>query len=172
MVIKQIRAIAAAKARIAQLERSISRELSRELAGLPAKFGYGGVEAFLGAVKEAARGKRGPRGGRGARAGAPARRRRRAKITEAIRAKVKKLLKSGKTGAEAAVAAGISLPSVWNIKKAVGLAKGRDKAAGKPRAPRPAAKHRAARKARKKLVAAKPSPVADAKPMPAPAAPA
>ena len=37
------------------------------------------------------------------------------------RAKVKKLVEDGKTGAEIAKAAGISLPSVHNVKKSLGL---------------------------------------------------
>ena len=47
--------------------------------------------------------------------------RKRAKITDAIRAKVGKLVKAGQTGSQIAKALGISLPSVQNIKKALGL---------------------------------------------------
>ena len=52
-------------------------------------------------------------------------RRRRAVITDETRASVKKLVESGKTGGEIAKSLGISLPSVQNIKKALGLVKKR-----------------------------------------------
>jgi hypothetical protein len=44
-------------------------------------------------------------------------------ITDETRAKVKALVEAGKTGAEIAAEVGISLPSVQNIKKALGLVK-------------------------------------------------
>ncbi len=50
-------------------------------------------------------------------------RRKRAVITDETRAEVKRLVEAGKTGAEIAQALGISLPSVQNIKKALGLVK-------------------------------------------------
>ncbi len=46
---------------------------------------------------------------------------RRAVITDDTRAEVKKMVQAGKTGSEIAKAVGISLPSVQNIKKALGL---------------------------------------------------
>ena len=49
----------------------------------------------------------------------------RAVITDATREEVKKLVADGKTGAEISEAVGISLPSVQNIKKALGLVKAR-----------------------------------------------
>ncbi|MFT3784226.1 MAG: helix-turn-helix domain-containing protein [Nibricoccus sp.] len=55
----------------------------------------------------------------------PAARRKRAKITNETRAQLKKLVQSGKTGAEIAKTLGISLPSVQNIKKDLGLVKAR-----------------------------------------------
>ena len=48
-----------------------------------------------------------------------------AKITDQTRSEVKKLVEGGKTGAEIAKALKISLPSVQNIKKALGLVKAR-----------------------------------------------
>ena len=44
-------------------------------------------------------------------------------LTDATRAQVKKLVEAGKTGSEIAKAVGVSLPSVHNIKKALGLVK-------------------------------------------------
>jgi len=52
-------------------------------------------------------------------------RRKRAVITDQTRAEVKKLVESGKTGSQIAKTLGISLPSVQNIKKAIGLVKAR-----------------------------------------------
>ena len=89
MVTTKIEALAAAKARVAKLEKSIASELNRELAGLPARFGFSDIKSFVGAVKAAASGKRGRRRGRPAKAVAPVKRRKRAKITDATRAEVK-----------------------------------------------------------------------------------
>ena len=127
MVTKQLKQLAAAKARVAQLEQSIAGELRAELAGLPARFGFSDIKSFVGAVKAAAGGKRSRRGGRAAKAKvvAQAKRRKRAVITDATRAQVKKLVEAGKTGTQIAKAVGVSLPSVQNIKKALGLVKAR-----------------------------------------------
>jgi len=46
-------------------------------------------------------------------------------INDATRATVKKLVEAGKTGAQIAKEVRISLPSVQNIKKALGLVKAR-----------------------------------------------
>lgn len=51
--------------------------------------------------------------------------RKRARITEAQRAKVKRLLAAGQTGAEISAAVGLSPPSVYAIKQALGLVKRR-----------------------------------------------
>jgi hypothetical protein len=69
---------------------------------------------------QAATGVRSPRGGRKAKGGA---KRHRAVITDDTRKDVKKLVEAGKTGGEIAKVLGISLPSVQNIKKALGLVK-------------------------------------------------
>ena len=125
MITQKIQQLAATRAKIANLEKSIAAELNRELAALPAKFGFESVQAFIKAVKAAGSG-RAARGGRKAKADAPAKqRRKRAVITDATRAQVKKLAEAGKTGEEIAKAVGISLPSVHNIKKALGLVKKR-----------------------------------------------
>ena len=50
-------------------------------------------------------------------------RRNRAVITDETRAQVKKLIKAGKTGREIAKAVGVSMASVNNLKKALGLVK-------------------------------------------------
>jgi DNA-binding CsgD family transcriptional regulator len=138
MVTDKIKELEAARAKLASLEQSIADELNKELAALPAKFGFESTADFVRAVEVAAGGgggRRGrPRGRKPAAAaaaaspgrGAPGRKRRkRALITDETRTQVKKLVADGKTGAEIAKAVGISLPSVQNIKKALGLVKKR-----------------------------------------------
>lgn len=126
MVTDKLKELEAARAKLANLEQSVADELKKELAGLPAKFGFDSAEAFTEAVLAAAGRKRGRKPGRpagtgGGRGGPGKKRRKRAVITDETRNQVKKLVQDGKTGAEIAKAVGISLPSVQNIKKALGL---------------------------------------------------
>ena len=127
MVTDKLKQLEAAKAKLASLERSIAEELNRELASLPAKYGFESADDFARAVKAAGGGRRGR--GRAAKTAAPAtgkkRRKGRAVITDETRAQVKKMVDAGKTGGEIAKALNISLPSVQNIKKALGLVKKR-----------------------------------------------
>jgi DNA-binding CsgD family transcriptional regulator len=152
MVTDKIKELEAARAKLASLEQSIAEELNKELAGLPAKFGFGSTADFVNAVYSAAGGSAGSAGGgsgasagggngrrrRGRKPGRPAgagaaaakssagrKRRKRAVITDETRAQVKKMVNDGKTGGEIAKSLGISLPSVQNIKKALGLVKNR-----------------------------------------------
>lgn len=147
MVTDKLKELEAARAKLASLEQSIQSELSRELAGLPAKYGFSSASEFADAVRSASSGtaassssapRRGrPRGrkpGRPAAAAAPSaaskagagrKRRKRAVITDDTRNQVKKMVENGKTGGEISKSLGISLPSVQNIKKALGLVKGR-----------------------------------------------
>lgn len=120
MVTDKLQELATAKAKVAELERAIAAELRNELAALPNRYGFASTEAFLKAVRSAGSKWRGrqPVAAKG-----PVKRRKRASITDEIRAQVKKLAEEGKTGNEIARATGISLPSVQNIKKALGLVK-------------------------------------------------
>jgi hypothetical protein len=120
VVSSKLKELEAARARLASLEAAVQSELKKELAGLPAKFGFASAYDFIEAVRAASGA---PRRGRpaSAKGGAGKKRRRRAVITDQTRAEVKKLVEGGKTGAEIAKAVGISLPSVQNIKKALGL---------------------------------------------------
>jgi hypothetical protein len=120
MITKKIQELADTKAKVARLEKAIATQLNKELAALPGQFGFDDVNTFMKAVKAASGGKR--RAGKKAKRAAGGKKRRsRAVITDATRAQVKKLVEAGKTGGEIAKAAGISLPSVHNIKKALGL---------------------------------------------------
>ena len=114
--------IAKYKARLAVLEQ----KLYAELALLPGRYGFASADEFVAAlkrasavkpsfkVKAAAKTKTAPKG-----------RKKRAKITPEIEAQVKALAEAGKTGAEISKTVGISLPSVQNVKKKLGLAKPR-----------------------------------------------
>jgi DNA-binding NarL/FixJ family response regulator len=127
MVTEKMKELEATKAKLAKLEQSVADELNKELAALPASYGFDSAAAFCDAVYAAAGGSRG-RGKKSVSGGAAAggkKRRKRSVITDDTRAEVKKLVAAGKTGAEIAEAVGISLPSVQNIKKALGLVKER-----------------------------------------------
>jgi hypothetical protein len=120
MVTKQIKELEATKAKIVTLEKSIARRLKRELASLHGKYGFASLGEFVKALKASTGSK-----GRRAKPAGKAKRRKRSVITEATRASVKKLVEAGKTGSQIAKSLGISLPSVQNIKKALGLVKAR-----------------------------------------------
>ena len=124
MVTQQIKELEATKAKMAALERSIAKRLQRELASLHTKYGFESLKEFISALRASSGSARGGRGKRG-KGGAKAKRRKRSVITEEIRAGVKKLVEAGKTGSQIAKSLGISLPSVQNIKKALGLVKAR-----------------------------------------------
>ena len=131
MVTDKIKELEAARAKVETLQQSIADELNKELAALPAKFGFESVSEFVRAVNAATGGGRGRRRGRppgkgkaGAKKGGR-KRRTRAVITDETRAQVKKLVDAGKTGTEIAESLKISVPSVQNIKKALGLVKKR-----------------------------------------------
>ena len=133
MVTDKLKELETARAKLATLEQSIADELSKELASLPAKYGFASAAEFTQAVQAAAGGKRRGRGAAkaapaasgGGRGGPGKKRRSRAVITDETRAQVKKLVSDGKTGGDIAKTLGISLPSVQNIKKALGLVKKR-----------------------------------------------
>lgn len=118
MIANKLKEIEAARAKLEALEAAHVAEQQKELAGLPAQYGFPTVNAFIKAVKAAT-------GGGYAGKGSGKKRRTRAVITDATRAEVKKLTEAGKTGAQIAAAVGISIPSVQNIKKALGLVKER-----------------------------------------------
>lgn len=113
-----------ARAKLAALEAAAAADLDKELVSLPSRYGFADAKAFLAAFKAANGSSKKPRGKK-AKAAAPggSKRRQRATITDETRAEVKKLTEAGRTGLEIAKAVGISLPSVQNVKKALGLVK-------------------------------------------------
>jgi hypothetical protein len=118
MVTDKLKELEATKAKVADLVKAIETERNKELRTLPAKYGFDNVDDFVKAVKAV----NGGRGGKKSSAKG-GKRRTRAVITDDTRAQVKKLVNAGKTGTEIAATVGISLPSVQNIKKALGLVK-------------------------------------------------
>ncbi len=120
MVTDKIKQLEATKAKLARLEKSVAAQLHKELARLPEAYGFESLDTFIKTLKAVVAGKPGPRPRPPGR-----KRRRRAVITDATRASVKKLAAAGKTGAQIAREVGISLPSVQNIKKSLGLVKAR-----------------------------------------------
>ena len=121
-----LKQLAKARAQVSKLEQAVAAKHNKVLAKLPAQYGFDNVDAFLQAVRNAAKG-----GARKSGAAKPAtgggKRRKRAVITPETKAKVKSLAEAGKTGGEIAKAVGISLPSVQNIKRELGLTKGKKK---------------------------------------------
>ena len=120
MVINKIKLLNDTKAKVAKLEQAIQAQLSRELAALPRKYGFSSPGAFLKAFRSVAGDAMVSAGNKVA-----GKRRKRAIITADTKAQVKNLVIAGKTGGEIAKAIGISLPSVQNIKKELGLVKKR-----------------------------------------------
>lgn len=127
MISTTLKKINALRAEAAALEAKLAAERTKELKALPAQYGFASLADFIAALSKLARSRPAAKRGQGPAAGAPAakprKRRRRAVITEATRAEVKKLVAAGKSGAEIAQAVRISVPSVQNIKRALGLVK-------------------------------------------------
>ena len=136
MVTETIKELEAARSKVAALEAALAKK-NKALTSLHTKHGYANVDDFITALKEA----NGGRGGRGpgrrasaststsssaSSASAGSRKRsKRAKITPEMKQELKSLVGQGKTGAVIAKTLGISLPSVQNIKKELGLVQAR-----------------------------------------------
>jgi DNA-binding NarL/FixJ family response regulator len=128
MLTDKLKQLASLKSRAAALEAQVATDLDKQLAALPAKFGFNNPNDFIAALRAATSGRRASKTGSQTRSNQTnAGRRRRATITDETRAKVKAFVESGKTGSEIAKALSISLPSVQNIKKALGLVQKRKK---------------------------------------------
>jgi DNA-binding NarL/FixJ family response regulator len=129
MVTTKINELRALEAKAAELRRTIETERAKELAALPEQYGFSSPDEFYDAMEEALRSVGRGRGrgrktqGRAVKAAKSSgpKKRTRAKITEEMKMKVGALVQAGKTGAEVAKEIGISVPSVQNIKKELGL---------------------------------------------------
>lgn len=123
MVTDTVKELQAAKAKVAALEQSFVKELNQKLAKLPSEYGFDSLPAFIKALKQAVGGRSGRKAAKVA--GKSGKRSKRAKITPEVKAAVKTAVNAGKTGAAIAKELGISIPSVQNIKKELGLVKKR-----------------------------------------------
>jgi len=120
MVSDKFKQLADYQHKVAALQRKIERERAKALASLHRKYGFGSPAELIRAIRAAA----GAGGGkRAVRAGAG--HRKYARISPELRQKIKAALQAGKTGGAVAAAFGVSVPSVYNIKKASGLVKAR-----------------------------------------------
>ncbi len=121
MVTDKLQKLREYQRQMAKLEKELAR-YNNKLLALPAKHGFKSMDAFIDALRAA-------KGG-GAKlpkaiAGKAGGRKPRAKITPETKQKVKAMVGDGKTGSQIAKALNISLPSVQNIKKELGLVKKR-----------------------------------------------
>lgn len=122
MVTDKIQKLQQYQREMAKLEKEVAR-FNRKLLAVPAKYGFKSVDAFIDALRAAKGGS--AKASAGKVAAAAAGRKPRAKITPELKQKLKALVGEGKTGGQIAKTLGISLPSVQNIKKELGLVKAR-----------------------------------------------
>lgn len=109
---------------MAKLEKELASYNSKLLA-LPAKHGFKSMDAFVDALRAAQGASGKARAARPGKARAASGRKPRVTITAETKQKVKAMVGDGKTGGQIAKALNISLPSVQNIKKELGLVKKR-----------------------------------------------
>ncbi len=142
----KLKEIAAYKAKIAALEKAVAEEQQKKLAGLHKEAGFDSTEELIAALKglvKPARKSKGKAAGKTGRAS-------RTRITPAIKAGVGQAVEAGRRGAEIAKQFGISIPSIQNIKKELGLVKTRGAKPAPKKAAKKAAKKKAASKRAKK----------------------
>lgn len=123
MIKNKAKLLAQYRAKASELQTQIDRERARTLVHLHEDYGFETAAELIKAIRAAAGSRRGRRRGRPA--GKARRHRKHARITAEMREQVKAALRAGKTGGEVAVDFGVSLPSVYLIKKAAGLVKAR-----------------------------------------------
>ena len=131
MVFQRIKELARLEAEVLKLEAQVSLERIAELASLHESYGYDDLKSFIAALKQAS-GRKSKPGRKAKVAKVKKAKRTRAKITDAIRAEVKSSLELGLAVATVAKTAGISVASVNNIKKQLGLVKSRGAAEAAP----------------------------------------
>jgi hypothetical protein len=117
--------LAAYQAKVAELQEEVEKGRAQALAHLHEEYGFASTQELIKAIR-AAGGHR-----RGRPAGKKVAHRKHARITAELKEKIKAALKAGKTGGKVAAEFGVSLPSVYNLKKAFGLVKARKAAKAK-----------------------------------------
>lgn len=116
MVTDKLKKLQEYQRQMAKLEKEVAG-FNRQLLALPGKHGFKSMEAFIAALKAAAK----LPGAAKAVSAVKSGRKPRAVITAETKQKVKAMVAADKTGAEIAKALNISVPSVQNIKKELGL---------------------------------------------------
>ncbi len=124
MVTDKIKQLAEYQQKVEKLKKTVAGQLKQALASLHRKYGFESPQDLISAIKESVGGRRGAVRSAKSTGG---RKRKRAKITPEMKQKLKSQVEAGKTGTEIAKTLGISLPSVQNIKKELGLVKARKK---------------------------------------------
>ncbi|MBA3850177.1 MAG: hypothetical protein C0502_09320 [Opitutus sp.] len=119
MVTEKIQKLREYQRQMAKIEKELAR-YNAKLAALPAKHGFKSMDAFIDALRASGSGK-----GKTVRSAESSSRKPRVKITTETKQKVKAMVSDGKTGGQIAKALNISVPSVQNIKKELGLVKAR-----------------------------------------------
>lgn len=118
-ITEKTKQLAAYRAKVAELQEQVDKDRTKILANLHEEYGFADANELIKAIRAAADGRRGrpPRKAGG--------HRKHARITVELKEKIKAALQAGRTGGKVAVEFGVSLPSVYNIKKAFGLVKAR-----------------------------------------------
>lgn len=117
MVTEKLKKLQAYQRQMAKLEKELAG-FNRQLLALPGKHGFKTMEAFITALRAAGRSSG---GAKSAPAAKKSGRKARVEITAEMKQKVKSMVGAGKTGAQIAKAVNISIPSVQNIKRELGL---------------------------------------------------
>jgi DNA-binding NarL/FixJ family response regulator len=123
MATDKIKQLAEYQQKVEKLKKAVADQLKQALSSLHKKYGFETPHDLIKAIKNSIGGKRAARGAKPA----GGKKRKRAKITPEMKQKLKSQVEAGKTGTEIAKSLGISLPSVQNIKKELGLVKARKK---------------------------------------------
>ena len=126
MVTDKIKQLTEYQTKVEALKKEIASQLKHDLSSLHAKYGFETPADLIKAIKASAGAKRPGRVAKAASTGGK-KKRKRAKITPEMKQKLKGMVEAGKTGTVIAKSLGISLPSVQNIKKELGLVKARKK---------------------------------------------
>jgi hypothetical protein len=128
LITENAKRLAEYQAKVAELQEQVEKDRAKE-------YGFESPRELIKAIRAAA-GRR-----RWRPAGKKAMHRKHARIAPDLKEKIKAALKAGKTGGKVAAEFGVSLPSVYNLKKAFGLVKARKAAkAKKPTKAKKAAK--------------------------------
>lgn len=123
MVTNKLKKLQEYQRQMAKLEKELAG-FNRQLLALPGKYGFKSMDEFITALRAASKAPKAA-GVKTPAVKSDTGRKARVAITPEIKQKVKALVAEDKTGAEIAKSLNISLPSVQNIKKELGLVKKR-----------------------------------------------